>query len=102
LAPSPIADNGRLVTPTGQKGCSVPREMTRDDIATVTREHAAAARRALDAGALCHRLANDCAHAEHSAHLRLSQRFRQPPLRRVTAVPLDAVLYVPRMCFRYC
>ena len=60
LAPSPIAVSGQLFTPTGKKDYPVPKEMKRDDIATVTREHAAAARRAVDAGVLRRWLASPC------------------------------------------
>ncbi len=58
FGPSPIAVGGQCFTPTGRKDYSVPKEMTRDDIAAVTREHAAAARRAVDLGAPYPRLAN--------------------------------------------
>ncbi|GAB4589359.1 alkene reductase [Nocardia sp. IFM 10818] len=50
LAPSPLATGGSMFTPEGMLEHPVPREMTRDEIAEVIREHVDAARNAIDAG----------------------------------------------------
>ncbi|GAB3220426.1 alkene reductase [Glycomyces halotolerans] len=51
MAPSPIALPGGIHTPSGHQPAPVPREMTADDIRSTVDDFAAAARRALQAGA---------------------------------------------------
>lgn len=51
LAPSAVAPQDQIFTPTGPQPVPVPRAMTADDIATTVAEFRHAARRAIEAGA---------------------------------------------------